>query len=67
MHKIIFSEPCDKCDHGVIPYMDKMGFEECDCIHGDVYTEVELPKEQWESIKNIVTIIKVEVENKNEK
>ena len=39
-YSIIFKEPCTSCDHGVLPYMDKMGYDECDCGHGVIYNEM---------------------------
>jgi len=57
VNKIIIQRPCDKCDHGVLPYMDKMGFEECDCYMGAVFTEYELTEEQLAAIERIIKVV----------
>ena len=57
MNKIIIQRFCDKCDHGVLPYMDRMGYEECDCYMGVVFTEYELTEAQLAAIERIIKIV----------
>jgi len=57
VNKIIIQRPCDKCDHGVLPYMDRMGYEECDCYMGAVFTEYELTEAQLAAIERIIKVV----------
>ena len=62
MNKIIIQRFCDKCDHGILPYMDKMGFDECDCCYGAVFTEYELTEEQTQAIERVIVSVVKEME-----
>jgi len=64
MNKIIIQRPCDKCDHGILPYMDRMGFDECDCYMGAVFTEYTLSDEHLDSVERIIRTL-IELENEN--
>ena len=64
MNKIIIQRPCDKCDHGILPYMDRMGFDECDCYMGAVFTKYTLSDEHLDSVERIIRTL-IELENEN--
>ena len=62
VNKIITQRDCNKCDHGVLPYMNKMGYEDCDCHFGAVFTEYELSEEQLVAIERVIVSVVSEKE-----
>ena len=56
-YSIIFKEPCTSCDHGVLPYMESMGYDECDCDHGVIYNEMEVTEYVYDKIKKIIAAV----------
>ena len=49
-YSIIFKEPCNECEQGVIRHMDGMGFENCDCTHGFIFSEIQVSKKTYDEI-----------------
>ena len=56
-YSIIFKEPCTSCDHGVLPYMESMGYDECDCDYGFIHTEIDVTEYIYGKIRKIVTAV----------
>jgi len=56
MYSIIFKERCNAvgCEHGTIRFSDRMGFENCDCNHGFVFSEIAVSKSVYDEIKDKV-------------
>ena len=56
-YSIIFKEPCTSCDHGILPYTESMGYDECDCDHGVIYNEMEVTDFVYDKIKKIIAAV----------
>ena len=51
MYSLIFKEPCPRhCEHGIIRFSDRMGYDECDCESGYIFTEIKVTKADYEGL-----------------
>jgi hypothetical protein len=59
IYSIIFKEPCKNvgCEHGIIRFSDKMGFDECDCCHGFVLTEINVTEQDYHEMKDKLELL----------
>ena len=57
MTRIIFLRECTQCDRGVLPYTNRMRYQECDCIDGYWHTYYDLTDEQLDAIERTVKIL----------
>jgi hypothetical protein len=58
-YSIIFKERCNNvgCEHGTIRFSDRMGYENCDCDYGYIFTEIKVTKEIYDKMKDELEVL----------